>query len=134
MKSVQSQWRLPQIAMTKILLVEDHSGIRHAVRDYLEWSGFDVITATNGKEGIETAMVAKPDVILMNGRMPEMDGWQATRILRANPETKNIPILAATAMFQPSDIEACIDAGCSDYIVKPFSFLELQRKITALIR
>jgi CheY-like chemotaxis protein len=80
-----------------------------------------VIIATNGKEGVETAIAAKPALILMNSGMPEMDGWQATRMLRTNRETKNIPIIAATAMFQSSDIEACIDAGCSDYIVKPFS-------------
>src|SRR5688572_7733484 len=119
--------------MTKILLVEDHPDIRHLVRIQLERLGFVVIIATNGKEGVATAIAAKPDLILMNSRMPELDGRQATRMLRANRETKNIPILAATAMFQPSDIEACIDAGCNDYIVKPFTFEELQRKITALI-
>jgi two-component system cell cycle response regulator DivK len=119
--------------MTKILLVEDHPDIRDAVRIYLERSGFVVITAKNGKEGVESAIGAKPDLILMNCKMPEMDGWQAMRILRANPETTNIPILAATAMFQPSDIQRCIDAGCNDYIVKPFTFVELQRKIRALI-
>jgi two-component system, cell cycle response regulator DivK len=119
--------------MTKILLVEDHPDIRDVMRIYLERSGLVVITAKNGKEGVDTAITAKPDFILMNCRMPEMDGWQATRILRANPETTNIPILAATAMFEPSDIQRCIDAGCSDYIVKPFTFVELERKIKALI-
>jgi CheY-like chemotaxis protein len=63
--------------------------------------GFHYITAINGKEGVKAAVADKPDLILMNGKMPEMDGWQATRLLRANPETKKIPILAATAMFQP---------------------------------
>jgi two-component system, cell cycle response regulator DivK len=120
--------------MTKLLLVEDHNGIRHLLQNELERLGFAVIIAKNGKEGVETAIATKPGLILMNCKMPEMDGWQATRILRANPETKNIPILAATAMFQPSDIQACIDAGCNDYIVKPFTFVELQRKIKALIR
>ena len=93
-----------------------------------------MITANNGKEGVESAVAAKPDLILMNCKMPELDGWQATRILRANPETKNIPILATTAMFQPSDIETCINAGCSDYIVKPFTFEELKRKINTLVQ
>jgi two-component system, cell cycle response regulator DivK len=119
--------------MTKILLVEDHPDIRHVVRVQLERLGFLVMIAKNGKEGVEIAISAKPDLILMNSRMPEMDGLQAMRILRANPETKDIPILAATAMFEPSEIQNCIDAGCNDYIVKPFTFEELQRKIKVLI-
>jgi CheY-like chemotaxis protein len=120
--------------MTKVLLVEDHPDIRHVLRVQLEWMGFAVIIAKNGKEGVETAIAEKPDLILMNSLMPEMDGWQATRILRVNPETKEIPILAATAMSQPVDIQTWIDAGCNDYIVKPFTSDELQRKIKALIR
>jgi CheY-like chemotaxis protein len=64
--------------------------------------GFSAISATDGKEGVEKAVAEKPDLILMNSIMPEMDGWEATRVLRANPETKDIPILAATAMLQPS--------------------------------
>jgi CheY-like chemotaxis protein len=119
--------------MTKILFVEDHPDIRHVVRIQLERRGFVVMIATNGKEGVETAIAAKPDLILMNCRMPEMDGRQGMRIIRATPETKNIPILSATAMFQPSDIQLCIDASCTDYIVKPFTFLELQRKINTLL-
>ena len=120
--------------MTKILLVEDHPDIRHVVRVHLERLGFVVIIAKNGKEGVETAVAEKPDLILMNSLMPEMDGWEATRVLRANPQTKEIPILAATAMSQPVDIQTWIDAGCNDYIVKPFTSDELLRKVTALIR
>ena len=95
--------------------------------------GFTTITAKNGKEGVATAVAEKPDLILMNSVMPEMDGWEATRILRANPQTKNIPILAATAMFRPADLKAWLDVGCNDYIVKPFTLDELSRKIRALI-
>jgi two-component system cell cycle response regulator DivK len=119
--------------MTKVLLVEDHNGIRHVLQNELKRLGFDVIIAKNGKEGVARAIAAKPDLILMNSKMPEMNGWQAARILRADPEAKNIPILAATAMSQPSDIQAWIDAGCNDYILKPFTFDELLRKIKALI-
>ena len=119
--------------MNKVLLVEDHPGIRYVVRIHLERIGFDVIVAENGKEGVERAIAAKPDLIMMNSRMPEMDGWQAARILRADPEIKNTPILAATAMSRPSDLEAWIEAGCNDYILKPFTFDELLRKINALL-
>ncbi len=82
--------------MNKVLLVEDHPDVRHVLRLQLEWMGFAVIIAKNGKEGVETAIAEKPDLILMNSIMPEMDGWEATRILRATPETKDIPILAIT--------------------------------------
>jgi CheY-like chemotaxis protein len=119
--------------MTKLLLVEDHKGIRHVLQNELERLGFAVIIAKNGKEGVERAIVAKPDLILMDSKMPEMDGWQAARILRADPEAKNIPILAATGMSQRSDIQTWIDAGCNDYIIKPFTVDELLRKIKALI-
>jgi two-component system cell cycle response regulator DivK len=119
--------------MTKILLVEDHPELRHVLEGQLEYMGFSAITATNGKEGVEKAVAEKPDLILMNSIMPEMDGWEATRVLRANPQTKNIPILGATALFRPADLKAWIDVGCNDYIVKPFTSDELRRKITALI-
>ena len=87
----------------------------------------------NGKDGVETAIAKRPDLILMNSLMPEMDGWEATRILRTIPETKDIPILAITALSRTSDLKAWIDAGCNDYIVKPFTFDELRRKVKALI-
>ena len=76
--------------------------------------GFNAITSTNGKEGVEKALAEKPDLILMDIIMPEMDGWEATRILRANPETKDVPILATTVFTRPSDLQRCIDAGCND--------------------
>jgi CheY-like chemotaxis protein len=120
--------------LTKILLVEDHTELRHVLGHHLESMGFTTITANNGREGVETAVVEKPDLILMNSMMPEMDGWEATRVLRANPETKDIPILASTALFRPSDLKTWIDVGCNDYIIKPFTSDELLRKITALIR
>ena len=119
--------------MTKILVVEDHPELRAVLQGRIEGMGFTTITAKNGKEGVDTAVAEKPDLILMNSVMPEMDGWEATRILRSNPETKDIPILAATAMFRPSDLKTWLDVGCNDYILKPFTFDELSRKITALI-
>jgi CheY-like chemotaxis protein len=95
--------------------------------------GFDPIIAANGKEAIERAIVEKPDLILMDFVMPIMDGGEATRILRGNANTKDIPILAMTALHLKSELQHCIDVGCNDYIVKPFPIHELQRKIKALI-
>ena len=81
--------------MTKILLVEDHPELREVLQRQIEWLGFTTIIAKNGKEGVDTAVAEKPDLILMNSMMPEMNGWEATKILRSNPQTKDIPILAA---------------------------------------
>src|SRR5919112_4612414 len=103
--------------MTKVLLVEDHPELRYVLHRQLEWMGFSAFSATNGKEGVEKAVAEKPDLIMMNSIMPEMDGWEATRVLRANPQTKDIPILAATVFTRPADLQKCIDAGCNDYIV-----------------
>ena len=122
-----------RITMTKILLVEDHPELREVLQRQIEWLGFTTIIAKNGKEGVDRAVAEKPDLILMNSAMPEMDGWEATKILRSNPQTKDIPILAATAMFRPADLRAWLDVGCNDYIVKPFTLDELSRKIRALI-
>ena len=120
--------------LAKILLVEDHTELRHVLGHQLESMGFTAITAKNGREGVETAVAEKPYLILMNSMMPEMDGWEATRVLRADPQTKDIPILASTALFRPSDLKTWIDVGCDDYIIKPFTSDELLRKSTALIR
>jgi two-component system cell cycle response regulator DivK len=120
--------------LVKILLVEDHTELRHVLGHQLESMGFTAITAKNGREGVETAVAEKPDLVMMDSLMPEMDGWEATRVLRADPQTKHIPILASTALFRPSDLKTWIDVGCDDYIIKPFTSDELLRKITALIR
>ena len=121
-------------SMTKVLVVEDHADGRQTLQKQLELMGFAVAIARNGKEGVQTAIAEKPELILMNSLMPEMDGWEATRILRGTPETKEIPVLAITALSRSSDLEAWLQAGCNDYIVKPFTSDELLRKITALLR
>lgn len=95
--------------------------------------GFMPIPAKHGKEGVDKAISERPSLILMDIMMPGMDGWEAARTLRANPETKDIPILAATALFRDSDLKNCLDSGCNSYIVKPFTFQELQGKLRELI-
>jgi CheY-like chemotaxis protein len=91
------------------------------------------IAAKRGRDGVDKALSEKPKLIIMDIMMPGMDGWQATRELRANGVTKDIPILAATALFRDTDLKSCIDAGCNGYIVKPFTFQELQGKVRELI-
>ncbi len=119
--------------MKKVLVVEDHPDMRELLIWQMELMGFLAIPAKNGNEGVEKAVQEKPHLILMDIMMPGMDGWEATRTLRSNPETQDIPILAATALFRESDLKSCIEAGCNDYIVKPFTFQELQGKVQEFI-
>ncbi len=119
--------------MKKVLVVEDHPDMRELLIWQMEAMGFSAIPARHGKDGVDKAMKEKPHLILMDIKMPGMDGREATRILRANPETQDIPILAATALFSESDLKSCLEAGCNDCIVKPFSFQELQGKVQEFI-
>ncbi len=119
--------------MRKVLVVEDHPDMLEVLTCQVEMMGFSVIRAKHGKEGVKKALEEKPSLILMDIMMPEMDGKAATRAIRSNPETQNIPILAATVLFRETDLKSCIEAGCNDYIVKPFTFQELQGKIQQYI-
>jgi len=119
--------------MKKALVIEDHPDALEVLTRQLEMLGFAVISANNGMEGVEKAIDEKPDLILMDIMMPGMNGREATRRIRSNPETKKIPILATTVLFTESELNKCIEAGCKDYIVKPFTFEELREKIQATI-
>ena len=102
-----------------VLIAEDFDDARELYRDYLEFSGFEVATVTNGRDAIERAVTLQPDVILMDASMPVLDGWQATKELKANPATKQIPVLALTAhAFDDAKKEARA-AGCDGFVTKP---------------
>ncbi len=124
---------MDRVRTKKAIIVEDHPDLMEILSLQLEALGFSVISANNGLEGVEKAVTEKPDLILMDIMMPGMDGREATRRIRSNPETKDIPILAATVLFTESDLRSCIEAGCNDYIVKPFSHQELREKIMNFI-
>ena len=113
--------------------MEDHPDMRELLVWQLERMGFLPIAAELAQECVEKVVKEKPDLILMDIMMPGMDGREAVRLLRANPETRDIPILAATALFREVDLNSCVEAGCDDYIVKPFNFQELREKIQAFI-
>lgn len=119
--------------MNKVLIIEDHGDMRDLLTWQIELMGFIPIPANRGNEGVEKALREKPQLIIMDIMMPGMDGWEAAREIRAHAETKDIPILAATALFRDSDLKSCIEAGCNGYIVKPFTFEELQAKVRELI-
>ena len=119
--------------MKKALIVEDHPDMREVLSCQLQMLGFSVITANNGREGVEKAIKDKPNLILMDIMMPVMDGREATRRIRSNKETENIPILATTAITKKSQLRECIEVGCNDYIVKPFAPNELASHIEKLL-
>ena len=118
--------------MTKILLVEDNEDNRDMLSRRLERKDFIVSLAIDGQDGVDKAAVEHPDLILMDMSLPVMDGWQATKMLKANPETANIPVIALTAHAMSSDREKALEAGCDDYDTKPVDFPRLLEKIAKL--
>ena len=102
-----------------VLLAEDFEDARELYRDYLEFSGFSVETASNGKDAIAQAIALQPDLILMDASMPVLDGWQATRELKANPATKHIPVLALTAHAFDDARQQAKSVGCDGFVTKP---------------
>ena len=96
-------------------------GYAESIGPRVQITGYLPVLAGDGKDGVEKANADKPDLILMDMMMPVMDGWEAARALRASRETKNIPILATTALIRSEDLKSCLDAGCNGYIVKPFN-------------
>lgn len=119
--------------MKKILIIEDHADMRELLTWQVELMGFAALAAKQGAEGLQKAQSERPDLIILDIMMPGMDGWQAAQELKANSATKDIPILAATALFRDVDLKTCMDSGCNGYIVKPFTFQELQAKVKELV-
>ncbi|TAJ88780.1 response regulator [bacterium] len=118
----------------RILLVEDDSGTIDVMQSELKFLGYEVTVAENGLKAIEMAASELPDLIVMDIRLPKLDGLQATSLIRADPKTKNIPILAATVNALPGDREKCLEAGCDGYIAKPFTHRELGTAIQKLLK
>ena len=117
----------------RILLAEDHPKTRQVMREELDLLGYEVMVAQNGLEAVDAATSQLPDLIIMDIRMPNMDGLQATKQIRQNPTTQAIPILAATAKAVTGDKEECLAIGCTDYIAKPFTHKELDAAIKKLL-
>ncbi len=117
----------------RVLLAEDHPGTIEVMQTELEVLGYEVLVAQDGQEAVEKAATESPDLIVMDIIMPKLDGFQATARIRENPRTKNIPILAATALARPGDREKCLESGCDGYIAKPFTHRQLGAAIDRLL-
>jgi CheY-like chemotaxis protein len=119
--------------MRRVLLVEDNEMNRDMLSRRLQRRGYEVIIAVDGRQGVAMAESESPDVILMDMSLPVMDGWEATRALKASPLTKAIPVIALTAHAMSTDREKAMQAGCDDYDTKPIELNRLLGKIEALV-
>lgn len=119
--------------MPKILLVEDNEMNRDMLSRRLVRRGYEVLIAVDGQMGIDMAQVEAPDLILMDMSLPVMDGWEATRTLKASDVTRHIPVIALTAHAMSTDREKAIEAGCDDYDTKPIDLPRLLAKMETLI-
>ncbi|HAX70945.1 MAG TPA: response regulator [Anaerolineales bacterium] len=109
----------------RVLIVEDNMDTYELVRFILEKNGYDTFLAMNGRDGVNAADKQKPDLIIMDLQMPEMDGWTATRLIKENRATSTIPLIALTAHALPGDRQRAFESGCDDYITKPMDLIEL---------
>ena len=120
--------------MARILYVEDNDDNIYVVKNRLGRLGFSVIVATDAVQGLSAAATERPDLILMDLGLPGMDGWEATRRLKAASDTQHIPVIALTAHAMAGDHEKALAAGCDDFDTKPVELQRLVGKIRALVR
>lgn len=119
--------------MARILLVEDNEMNRDMLSRRLVRNGHEVSIAIDGQQGVDMAILLRPDLILMDMSLPVIDGWEATRQIRANDVTRKIPVIALTAHAMAGDREKAMEAGCDDYDTKPVEMERLLGKIAALL-
>jgi two-component system cell cycle response regulator DivK len=113
----------------RILVVEDNMDTYELVHFILERNGYETFLAANGREGVNAARKQKPDLIIMDMSMPEMDGWTATDLIKKDAQTAGIPLIALTAHALPGDRQRAMDVGCNEYITKPMDLDELVETI-----
>jgi len=119
--------------MSRILLVEDNQDSREGLARRLQRRGYEILQASDGQEGLALARSACPDLVLMDMSLPVIDGWEATRRIKATPELRKIPIIALTAHAMATDREKALEAGCDDYDTKPIELQRLLGKIETLL-
>jgi CheY-like chemotaxis protein len=119
--------------MKKILLVEDNEMNRDMLSRRLARKGYEVSIAVDGRQGVEMAQTAAPDLILMDMSLPVLDGWEATRQLKNSDATRHIPVIALTAHAMSGDRERALEAGCDDYDTKPIELPRLLEKIESML-
>ena len=119
--------------MPKVLLVEDSEDSRDGLARHLRRKGYEILLAVDGQQGVAVARAEAPDLVLMDMSLPVLDGWEATRQLKAGPQTRGIPVITLTAHAMAGDRERALEAGCDDYDTKPVEFGRLLVKIETLL-
>ena len=120
--------------MPRLLIADDNEQNRDMLSRRLQRRGFDVLLAHDGLAAVEMARAERPDLILMDMNMPHLDGWEATRQIKAQPEVAAVPVIGLTAHAMEGDRERAIEAGCADYHTKPVDFSKLMAQIEALLQ
>jgi DNA-binding response OmpR family regulator len=119
--------------MAKILVAEDEADIRELVTFMLRFAGYEVLAATNGEDAVLMAFREAPDLVLLDVRMPRMTGYDACRMIRANPDLRNVPVVFLSAKGQESEVRSGMAAGAEEYLLKPFSPIELANKVKVIL-
>lgn len=119
--------------MPSVLLVEDNEMNRDMLSRRLARKGYEVVLACDGQAGVDMAATEAPDLILMDMSLPVLDGWEATRRLKANESTRHVPVIALTAHAMSGDRDRAIEAGCNDYDTKPIDLARLLGKVETLL-
>lgn len=119
--------------MAKILIAEDERDIRDLVAFTLRFAGHEVFAAANGEEAVELATKVNPDLILMDVRMPRMTGYEACKVMKANADLKDIPVVFLTARGQETEIQQGLEAGAEEYLLKPFAPDQLTTRVKAIL-
>lgn len=119
--------------MAKILIAEDEPDIRELVTFMLRFAGYEVVAASNGEDAVRTASRELPDLVLLDVRMPRMTGYDACRLMRANPDLRNVPVVFLSAKGQEAEIRSGMEAGAEEYLLKPFSPMDLTNRVRTIL-
>jgi CheY-like chemotaxis protein len=119
--------------MTKIIVAEDERDIRDLIAFTLRYAGYEVITAANGEEAVALTRQELPDLVITDVRMPKMTGYEACRLIKAEPATQHIPVVFLSAKGQEAEVQSGLDAGGDEYLLKPFAPDQLTRKVAEIL-
>jgi CheY-like chemotaxis protein len=119
--------------MAKILVAEDERDIRDLIAFTLRFAGYEVITANNGEEAVQLTSETSPDLVLTDVRMPKMTGYEACRLIKADPATRHIPVVFLSAKGQEAEVQSGLDAGGEEYLLKPFAPDQLTRRVAEIL-
>ena len=119
--------------MTKILIAEDERDIRDLIAFTLRFAGYEVLTANNGEEAVQMTQKELPDLVLTDVRMPKMSGYEACKLIKADPTTQHIPVVFLSAKGQEAEVQSGLAAGADEYLLKPFAPDQLTRKVAEIL-